>query len=106
MTDIGGGRGRRETAAQDGAAALQALAECLRFLACGWTLDPRERSACVAILEAGVPGAPAPDLEAARKIIEQSGQRRLPARARGRAGEFSVRLLKRAEALRGRSTAG
>ncbi len=94
MTDIGDGRGRRETAAQDGAAALQALAECLRFLACGWTLDPRERSACVAILEA------------ARKIIEQSGQRRLPARARGRAGEFSVRLLKRAEALRGRSTAG
>ena len=104
--EIGDGRGRGEAAPVDGAAALRDVAECLRFLACGWTLDPREREACLRLLEAGIPGVAAADLEAARKIIEQAAQRCLAGRSRDRAAELSVRLSERAEVLLGRTAAG
>ena len=95
MTDIGGGRGRRETAAQDGAAALSDISECLRYLACGYGLDPRERSACLSILEAGLRSLDVADLQAAVKILESS--RRLTARQRDQASELSLRLRAVAE---------
>ena len=46
----GDDRGRGEAVPVDGTAALEALAECLRFLACGYGPDPRERGACLALL--------------------------------------------------------
>ena len=50
----GDGRGQEAAAPVDGTAALEALAECLRHLACGYGLDPRERAACIAIVDAGI----------------------------------------------------
>ena len=85
---------------EDGAAALEALAECLRFLACGYGLDPRERAACLRLLEAGIPGPdvdPA-DLQAAGKLLQ--APRRLAARARDQASALSIRLSAAAEASR------
>ena len=101
MTDIGGGRGRRETAAQDGAAVLEAIAECLRHLANGYGLLPAERAACLCLLEAGIPGADSADLAVATKILQSS--RGLTRRQRDQASELSFRLSASAESLRSRS---
>jgi hypothetical protein len=92
------GRGQEAAVPADGAAALHDLAECLRFLACGWILDPRERAACLAILEAGIPGMERPALQAAAKILQAS--RRLTGRQREKAAELFVRLAEWAETLR------
>ena len=101
MTDLGGGRGRGEAVPVDGAAALQAIAECLRHLACGYGLDPRERAACIELLQAGVPGIDRADLAAAVKILASSGCR--TGRQREKASELSLRLAELAESLRSRS---
>ena len=85
----------------DGAAVLEALAECLRHLACGYGLNPRERAACVAILEAGIPGMDPADLQAATKLLASSG--RLTGRQREKASELSLRLSAIAESLLSRS---
>lgn len=101
MTDIGGGRGRRETAAQDGAAVLEAIAECLRHLANGYGLLPAERAACLRLLEAGIPGVADADFAPAMKILAASG--RLTGRQREKASELALRLAALAESLRPRS---
>ena len=101
MTDLGGGRGRGEAVPADGAAALEALAECLRHLACGYGLDPRERGACIAILEAGIPCVADAELAAAMKVLAASN--RLTSRQREKASELSLRLAELAESLRSRS---
>ncbi len=101
MTEDGDGRGRGEAAPVDGAAVLEALAECLRHLACGYGLNPRERAACVAILEAGIPGMDPADLQAATKLLASSG--RLTGRQREKASELSLRLSAIAESLLSRS---
>ena len=90
MTEDGDGRGWGEAVPADGTAALEALAECLRHLACGYGLDPRERAACIAIVEAGIPGMDPADLQAARKVLQVS--RGLTGRQREKASELSVRL--------------
>ena len=95
------GQGRGEAAPVDGAAVLEALAECLRHLACGYGLNPRERAACVAILEAGIPGMDPADLQAATKLLASSG--RLTGRQREKASELSLRLSAIAESLLSRS---
>ena len=87
----GDGRGRGEAAPADGAAALRDLSECLRHLACGYGLDPRERAAAIAILEAGIPGVDVGDLQAAVKIL-QSSQRCLTGRQRDQASKLSSRF--------------
>ena len=80
-------------------AALEAVAWCLWHLACGWRLVPAERDACLQLLKTELPGVRRTDLEAARELIERSAQhRRLPARARDRAGELSLRFALAAEA--------
>ena len=99
MTD-GDGRGQ-EPAAQDSAAALSDISECLRHLACGYGLDPRERAACCAILEAEIPGMDPADRQAAGKILQV--QRRLTGRQRDHASELSLRLSAIAESMRSRS---
>jgi hypothetical protein len=67
-------------------------------LACGWRLVPAERDACLQLLKTELPGMRKTDLEAARELIEGSAQRRrLPARARDRAGELSIRFTLAAE---------
>ena len=86
----GDGRGRGEAVPVDGAAALHAVAECLRHLARGYGLDPREQAACLAILEAGIAGVAAADLQAAVKVLQS--QRRLADRQRTQASELSVRF--------------
>jgi hypothetical protein len=98
MTDLGDGRGQEAAVPADGAAALEALAECLRFLACGYGLDPRERAACLAILEAGIPGADPADLAAVTKLMQ--APRSLAARARDQASALSIRLSATAETSR------
>ena len=90
----GDGRGQEAAVPVDGTAALEALAECLRHLACGYGLNPRERAACVAILEAGIPGMDPADLQAATKLLASSG--RLTGRQRDQASALSVRLAERA----------
>lgn len=95
------GRGQEAAVPVDGAAALHDLAECLRFLACGYGLDPRERAACLAILEAEIPGMDPADRQAAGKILQV--QRRLTGRQREKASELSLRLSAIAESLRSRS---
>ena len=86
------GDGRRQEAAvpMDGTAALRDLAECLRHLACGYGLDPRERAACLRLLDAGIAGVDAADLQAATKILQSS--RGLTRRQRTQASELSVRF--------------
>ena len=79
--------------------ALRAIAECLRHLACGYGLDPRERAACLTLLAAGIPGVDSTDLQTVRKVLGQSAHRRLSVRARDRASQLSVKLAERAEAL-------
>ena len=92
------GRGQEAAVPADGAAALEALSECLRFLACGYGLDSRERTACLAILEAGIPGADPADLAAATKILQVP--RRLTGRQRDQASQLSVRFAERADEVR------
>ena len=97
MTETGDGRGQ-EPAAQDSAAALSDISECLRHLACGYGLVPAERAACLAILEAGIPGVDPAELAAAMKSLAISG--RLTGRQREKASELSVRFQERVKALR------
>ena len=94
----GDGRGRGETAPVYGAAALEAIAECLRHLANGYGLLPAERAACLRLLEAGIPGVDAADQRAAIKIL--AATRRLTAVQREQASALSVRSAKMAEVLR------
>lgn len=86
----GDGRGQEAVVPADGAAALSDISECLRHLACGYGLDPRERAACLAILEAGIPGMEPADLAAMAKLLQVP--RRLTGRQREKASELSVRL--------------
>jgi hypothetical protein len=89
---------REEREAAVSAEALRAIAECLRHLACGYGLLPAERSACLRLLEAGIPGVGDADLAAARKILAAS--RRLTSRQQNRAAELSVRLAGQVTGLR------
>ena len=75
--------------------APRALSVCLRHLACGYGLDPRERTACLTLLAAGIPGVDTTALQAAGKIL--SATRRLGRRQRDRAAELSVRFAEVAE---------
>ncbi len=75
--------------------ALRAIAECLRHLACGYGLDPRERAACLTLLAAGIPGVDTTDLQTAGKILASS--RRLSGRRREQAAELSIRFAEVAE---------
>ena len=101
MTDLGDDRGQEAAVPADGAAALEALSDCLRFLANGWALHPTERAACLAILDAGMPDLDPADLQAAAKLLASSG--RLTGRQREKASEQSLRLSAIAESLRSRS---
>ena len=101
MTEDGDGRGQEAAAPVDGAAALEAIAECLRHLACGYGLDPRERAACLVILEAGIPGVDPADLRAAGQLLQAAC--RLTSRQRAQASELSLRLSAIAESQRARS---
>ena len=83
--------------APDPIAALRAVSTCVRHLACGYGLHPRERAAASAILAAGIPRVDAVDLETAPKFLRSSCD--LSGRRRERAGELSVRFAKCAEAL-------
>ena len=82
----------------DPAASLTALSWCLRAVACGWSLDPRERDACLSLLAAGIPGTNAADLAMTQKILAAS--RRLGSRQRDRAASLSVRFREAAESFR------
>ncbi len=55
--------------APDPIAALRALSTCLRHLACGDGLDPRERTAALALLAGRIPGVAAADLDVTRKSV-------------------------------------
>ena len=101
MTDLGDDRGQEAAVPADGAAALEALAECLRFLACGYGLMTAERAACLRLLETGIPGAEPADLAATTKLLQVP--RRLTGRQREKASELSLRLSAIAESLRSRS---
>ena len=96
MSELDDGRGRGEAVPVDGAAALCDVAECLRHLACGYGLDPRERAAAIAILEVRVPGVPDAEFAAARIILAAT---RLTARQRQQASALSIRLREMAESL-------
>ena len=85
------------------AAALSAIAWCLRALASGWQLHPAEREAVLTLLQVGIPGVPADDVDAAQKIIARPVRHRLANRIRDRASELSVRFIERAETLRNHS---
>ncbi len=82
----------------DPAASLAALSWCLRAVARGWALDSRERAACLAILEPGIPGVAVADLVMTQKILAVS--RRLSGRRRDQASQLSIRFAELAEALR------
>ena len=84
--------------APDPAGALAAVATCLRHLAYGYGLDPREREACLRLLQRPLPDAGPADIDAVRKILEQAGQRRMGVRARDRASKLFVRLAELAGA--------
>ncbi len=93
-----GDGGQEIPSAPDPAASLAALSWCLRAVAQGWSLDPRERSVAIAILDAGIPGVAAADLAMTQKILAAS--RRLSGRRRDQATQLSIRFAERAEALR------
>jgi hypothetical protein len=93
----GDGRGQEAAVPVDGTAALEALAECLRHLACGYGLNPRERAACIAIVEAGILDVAPADLQAAGKLLQAA--RQLTGRQREKASELSLRLREVAESL-------
>lgn len=78
--------------------APRAIAECLRHLACGYGLLAAERTAAIALLGAGIPGACAADLAAAIKILRS--QRRLTGRRRDQASQLSIRFAEAASELR------
>ncbi len=84
--------------APDPIAALRALSACLRHLACGYGLDPHERTAALTLLAGRIPGVAAADLDVTRKSV--APPRRISGRRRERAGELCVRLAECAEALR------
>ncbi len=88
--------GQTAPAPPDPAASLAAISWCLRAVAQGWALDPRERSAAIALLEGGIPGTEAADLQAATKILRSA--RRLSERQRDRASELSMRFATEAAA--------
>ena len=96
MTDLGDDRGQEAAVPADGAAAL---AECLRFLACGYGLMPAERAACLRLLETGIPGAEPADLAAVMKVLASV---RLTGHQREQASALSIRLSAAAEASRPR----
>ncbi len=85
-----------EQAAPGPIEALRALSVCLRHLAYGYGLDPRERTAALTLLAGGIHGVDAADLAAAQKILAAS--RRLGSRQRDRAAELSVQLAEQAAA--------
>jgi hypothetical protein len=87
----GDGRGQKAAVPVDDAAALRDVAECLRHLACGYGLDPRERAACLRLLKAGIPDADSADLAAATKLL-QAALRGLTGRQRDQASELSIRF--------------
>ena len=91
------GRGQEAAVPADGAAALSDISECLRHLACGYGLVPAERAACLAILEAGIPGMEPADLATTTKLLQVP--RRLTGRQREKASELSLRLREMAESL-------
>ena len=89
--------GQTAPAPPDPAASLAALSWCLRAVAQGWALDPRERSTALAILAAGIPGTNAADLVATMKVL--TTPRRLTARKREQSSALSLRLQEAAESL-------
>ncbi len=78
----------------DPAASLAAISWCLRAVAQGWALEPREHIAVLALLARGMEGVSAADLQAAAKILRSP--RRLTSRRRDQAAELSVRLAEQA----------
>ncbi len=94
----GDGRGQEAVVPADGTAALSDISECLRHLANGYGLLPTERSTCIAILEAGIPGVDTAELAGALKVLAASG--RLTSRQRDKASELSLRLAEWAETVR------
>lgn len=86
---------REDREAVAAAEALQATAWCLRAVAQGWALDPRERAAAIELLAGGIRGAAVADLQAAGKILASS--RRLSGRRREQAAELSIRFAEVAE---------
>jgi hypothetical protein len=91
--------GQTAPAPPDPAASLAALSWCLRAVAQGWTLDPRERTAAIELLAGGIPGVDAADLATATKLIERAAKRTLSTRDRDRASALSVRLSEQAACL-------
>lgn len=87
--------GRDAPAPPDPAASLAAISWCLRAVAQGWVLDPRERSAALALLARGMEGVSADDLQAAVKLVR--APRRLSARQRNRASQISICFAEVAE---------
>lgn len=81
------------------AEALYALSWCLRAVAQGWALDPRERATALALLAAGIPGINPADLAAATKILATT--RRLSGRRRDRGAELSVQFAEQVVESRG-----
>ena len=90
-----------EPAAPDPLEALLAHSICLRDLACGYGLLPVERSACLSILRAGLPGVDATERSAVQKTLAAS--RRPSGRRRDQASQLSIRFAEVAEALRART---
>ena len=78
------------------AEALYALSWCVRAVAQGWTLDPRERTAALALLARGMEGISTADLQAAVKLLQ--APHRLGRRQRNRAAELSARIFRTSRA--------
>ena len=93
--------GQEAPAPPDPAASLHALAWCLRAVAQGWALDPRERSAALDLLARDMEGVSTADLQAAVRLLQAS--RRLSGRRRDQASQLSIRF---AEALRSKHGQG
>jgi hypothetical protein len=88
-----------ERNAPDPIEAMGALSICLRHLACGWSLHPAERAACLSLLQSRIPGVLAADLAAIMKVLAST--RRFTARQRHQASELSVRLAEVGASRRG-----
>ena len=88
-----------EVIAPDQMESLRAIATCLRHVACGYGLDPRERAACLSLLRDGIPNVHAADLAVAQEIL--AAPRRLGSRQRARAAELSYRFAEMFVARRG-----
>jgi hypothetical protein len=87
-----------EVVAPDLLEALRALATCLRHRACGWSLHPAERAACLSLLQSRIPCVHTADLAAAQKIL--ASPRCLTSRQRDRAGELAARFAEMGVARR------